>query len=105
MSVASLQLLLRYLTIVFSVLSWSNCWNFLKNTYAFGHIICITMIILGVTLPKARKEKKERPATGEKSIEHQEEASAATEITAAPQSEHPHQLIRTVSSSESLLLE
>ena len=55
---ALIQLLLRYLTIPFSVLSWSNCLTFFKATYACGHVICLTMIVLGLVLPKARKDKK-----------------------------------------------
>ena len=107
MSVAALQLLLRYLTIVFSVLSWGNCLNFLKNTYAFGHVISITMIVLGLVLPKARKEKKETPVD-QKSIEQEEpstEQSTETPVTTAATQRPREQLIRTVSSCESLLLE
>ena len=32
--------------------------TFFKATYAFGNVICLTMIVLGLVLPKARKDKK-----------------------------------------------
>lgn len=55
---AAIQLILRYLTIPFVLLSWQNNLTFFKATYAFGYSICLTMIVLGLVLPKARKDKK-----------------------------------------------
>ena len=55
---AIIQIILRYLTIPFALLSWSNNLTFFKATYASGFVICLAMIILGLVLPKARKDKK-----------------------------------------------
>ena len=57
-SVGLLQLELRYLTITFALLTWANCLDFFKAFYAFGTILPIMMIVLGLVLPKARREKK-----------------------------------------------
>ena len=65
------------------------------------------MIVLGLVLPKARKEKKETPVD-QKSIEQEEpstEQSTETPVTTAATRRPREQLIRTVSSCESLLLE
>ena len=56
--VALIQLELRYLTIVFSVLTWKNCSNFLQAYYACGHLLPILVIVVSLVIPKARKERK-----------------------------------------------
>jgi len=60
-NVALVQLELRYLTIVFFLLTWKNCIIFLEAFYYSGHILMFTVLFLGLaTLPKSKKSKTEQ---------------------------------------------
>ena len=56
--VTLVQFELRYLTIVFSVLTWKNCSNFMQASYACGYWMPILVIVVSLIIPKARKESK-----------------------------------------------
>ena len=54
---ATTQLLIRYTSVPFSLLTWDKCIQFFRNYYYIGHIVPLTMVVIGLAMP-ARKPKK-----------------------------------------------
>ena len=56
--IGATQLELRYFSTPFFMLTWKNCLNYYRAFYWSGHILPITLIFVGLLLPKVKKQPR-----------------------------------------------